>query len=103
MRLPILSRTDIHEVSEFANAGGEIIGARAATQREISYLPLLEGRWLNEMDETAEAQCDRPWLGTDQDPVSWTSRIGRDRPAERFAISKWSAQLKRVGRGDATT
>jgi len=46
---PLLSRTDLHEVSEFANAGGEILGAEPQLN-EISYLPLKEGRWLNEMD-----------------------------------------------------
>ena len=46
---PLISRTDLHEVSEFANAGGEILGAESQLN-EISYLPLKEGRWLNEMD-----------------------------------------------------
>ena len=46
---PLLSRTDLHEVSEFANAGGEILGVEPQLN-EISYLPLKEGRWLNEMD-----------------------------------------------------
>ena len=46
---PLLSRTDLHEVSEFANAGGEILGAEPQLNG-ISYLPLKEGRWLNEMD-----------------------------------------------------
>jgi putative ABC transport system permease protein len=47
---PLLSRTDLHEVSEFANAGTEILGVESQLN-EISYLPLKEGRWLNEMDE----------------------------------------------------
>jgi len=46
---PLLSRTDLHEVSEFATAGVEILGAEPQLN-EISYLPLKEGRWLNEMD-----------------------------------------------------
>ena len=48
---PMLSRTDLHQVSEFATAGVEIIGAEPQLN-EISFLPLKEGRWLNEMDET---------------------------------------------------
>jgi putative ABC transport system permease protein len=48
---PMLSRTDLHEVSEFASAGVEILGVEPQLN-EISYLPLKEGRWLNEMDET---------------------------------------------------
>jgi putative ABC transport system permease protein len=46
---PVLSREDLHEVSEFANAGGEILGVEPQLN-EISYLPLKEGRWLNELD-----------------------------------------------------
>ncbi len=48
---PMLSRTDLHEVSEFATAGVEILGVEPQLS-EISYLPLKEGRWLNEMDES---------------------------------------------------
>ena len=48
---PLLSRTDLHQVSEFATAGVEILGVEPQLN-EISYLPLKEGRWLNEMDET---------------------------------------------------
>jgi putative ABC transport system permease protein len=46
---PLISRGDLHEVSEFANASGEILGAEPQLN-EISYLPLKEGRWLNELD-----------------------------------------------------
>src|SRR3984957_14103676 len=46
---PLLSREDLHEVSEFASAGVEILGAEPQLN-QISYLPLKEGRWLNEMD-----------------------------------------------------
>jgi putative ABC transport system permease protein len=49
--VPILTRSDVREVSEFANAGGEIMGAEPQLN-EISFLPLQDGRWLNEMDET---------------------------------------------------
>jgi len=48
---PVLSRTDLHEVSEFASAGVEVMGVEPQLN-EISYLPLKDGRWLNEMDET---------------------------------------------------
>jgi putative ABC transport system permease protein len=46
---PIISRTDLHQVSEFANGSGEILGTESQLD-EISYLPLKEGRWLNELD-----------------------------------------------------
>jgi putative ABC transport system permease protein len=48
---PLLSREDLREVSEFANAGGEILGVEPHLN-QISYLPLKEGRWLNELDGT---------------------------------------------------
>ena len=47
---PIISRGDLHEVSEFATASGEILGT-LPNLNEISFLPLKEGRWLN--DSTA--------------------------------------------------
>jgi putative ABC transport system permease protein len=46
---PMLSRNDLHEVSEFANGSGTILGVEPQLS-EISYLPLQEGRWLNELD-----------------------------------------------------
>jgi len=46
---PIISREDLHDVSEFASGSGEILGTEPQLS-EISYLPLKEGRWLNELD-----------------------------------------------------
>jgi putative ABC transport system permease protein len=46
---PVISRDDLHEISEFATGSGEIMGTEAQLN-EISYLPLKEGRWLNELD-----------------------------------------------------
>src|SRR5205814_528858 len=46
---PIIARMDLHAVSEFSNGSGEILGTEPQLN-EISYLPLKEGRWLNELD-----------------------------------------------------
>jgi putative ABC transport system permease protein len=46
---PLIARSDLHEVSEFATGSGEIIGTEPQLN-EISYLPLKDGRWLNQMD-----------------------------------------------------
>jgi putative ABC transport system permease protein len=47
---PVIARSsDLHEVSEFATASGEILGTEPQLN-EISYLPLKDGRWLNELD-----------------------------------------------------
>jgi len=48
---PLISRTDLHEVSEFSNSSGEILGTEVQLN-EISYLPLKEGRWLDVLDGT---------------------------------------------------
>jgi putative ABC transport system permease protein len=46
---PIISRSDLHQVSQYATAGVEILGVEPQLN-QISYLPLKEGRWLNQMD-----------------------------------------------------
>jgi putative ABC transport system permease protein len=46
---PLISREDLHEVSEFASSSGQIMGTEPQLN-QISYLPLKEGRWLNELD-----------------------------------------------------
>jgi putative ABC transport system permease protein len=46
---PIISRGDLHEVSEFSNSSGEVLGTEPQLN-EISYLPIKEGRWLNQLD-----------------------------------------------------
>jgi putative ABC transport system permease protein len=48
---PIISRSDLHEVSEFASGSGEILGTEPHLN-EISFLPIKDGRWLNELDGT---------------------------------------------------
>jgi putative ABC transport system permease protein len=48
---PIISRGDLKEVSEFATGSGEILGTEPELN-EISYLPMKDGRWLNELDGT---------------------------------------------------
>ena len=48
---PVLTRNDVRAVSEFASANGEIAGVEPQFS-EIRYLPLKQGRWLNDFDET---------------------------------------------------
>ncbi len=48
---PVLIRSDVRAVSEFASASGEIAGVEPQFS-EIRYLPLNQGRWLNSLDET---------------------------------------------------
>src|SRR5579871_3098985 len=47
---PVIGRSDIRAVSDFYQSSGRINGAPASIN-EIRYLPIHEGRWLNDMDE----------------------------------------------------
>jgi putative ABC transport system permease protein len=47
---PVLIRTDVRAVSEFASANGELAGVEPQFS-EIRYLPVNQGRWLNPEDE----------------------------------------------------
>jgi putative ABC transport system permease protein len=46
---PLISRNDLHEVSEWASGSGEVLGTEPQLN-EISYIPIKEGRWLNQLD-----------------------------------------------------
>src|SRR5882762_1913200 len=48
---PAISRGDIRAVSDFFQASGQVIGAPAKFN-QIRYLPLNEGRWINDMDDS---------------------------------------------------
>jgi len=48
---PVLSRTDIREVSDYSNTNGEVSGVYPH-YNEIRYLPLAAGRWINQDDES---------------------------------------------------
>ncbi len=48
---PVLARTDVHAVSDFSTANGEIIGVEPQYS-DIRFLPMKQGRWLNSFDET---------------------------------------------------
>jgi len=47
---PVLMRTDIRSVSQFANSNGQVIGV-APNFNQIRYLPQDSGRWMNDADE----------------------------------------------------
>jgi len=48
--VPVIRRSDIRAVSDFYQSSGQIMGVPASIDR-IRYLPIKEGRWLNEMDD----------------------------------------------------
>jgi len=47
---PVIARSDIRAVSDFYQSSGRISGVPADIT-DIRYLPINEGRWLNEMDD----------------------------------------------------
>jgi putative ABC transport system permease protein len=47
---PILQTNDVHAVSEFATASGQLTGTEPQYSG-IRYLPLLQGRWINQLDD----------------------------------------------------
>lgn len=47
---PVLMRQDIREVSDLGNSNGQVVGVTPLFGT-IRYLPLAEGRWLNDADE----------------------------------------------------
>jgi putative ABC transport system permease protein len=48
---PAISRGDIRAVSDFFQASGQVVGV-PANFNQIRYLPLSEGRWINDMDDS---------------------------------------------------
>jgi putative ABC transport system permease protein len=98
---PVLATSDVHAVSEFASASGQLTGAEPQ-YNGIRFLPLKEGRWLNDLDEVQRR--DVVVLGDEM-----THNLFPGRPAvgsfillndHRFEVI---GTLKRVGRGDNNT
>ena len=95
---PVLARDDMHAVSEFASANGQIVGAEPQ-YNEIRYLPLQQGRWLNEQDEAQRRNVIV--LGDEL-----TRNLFSGRPALGAAVLlndirfEVIGTVKRIGRGD---
>jgi putative ABC transport system permease protein len=95
---PVLACNDVHAVSEFASASGQLNGAEPQ-YNGIRFIPVKQGRWLNELDETQKR--DVVVLGDEM-----THHLFPGRPAvgsfillndHRFEVI---GTLSRVGRGD---
>ena len=95
---PVLASMDIRAVSEFASANGQITGAEPQ-YNGIRFLPLLEGRWLNDLDETQRRNV--VVLG---DEMRRNLFPGRPAVGAVILLNGYRFQvagtLKRVGRGD---
>ena len=95
---PVLARDDVRAVSEFASTNGEIVGVEPQFN-QIRFLPLKQGRWLNDLDERQTRNVIV--LGEEM-----TRNLFPGRPAVgatillngfRFEVI---GSVKRVGRGD---
>jgi putative ABC transport system permease protein len=95
---PVLATDDVHAVSEFASASGQLTGAEPQ-YNGIRYLPLKQGRWLNDLDEAQKRYV--VVLGDEM-----THHLFPGRPAlgafillngHRFEVI---GTVNRVGRGD---
>jgi putative ABC transport system permease protein len=95
---PVLARDDVRAVSEFASANGQIIGVEPQFN-QIRFLPLKQGRWLNDLDERHKRNVIV--LGDEM-----TRNLFTGRPAVgatillngiRFEVI---GSVQRVGRGD---
>lgn len=95
---PVIATQDVHAVSEFASASGQLTGAEPQ-YNGIRFLPLKQGRWLNQFDD--EQKRDVVVLGDEM-----MRNLFPGRPAvgssillngHRFEVI---GTLNRVGRGD---
>ncbi len=95
---PVLATDDVHAVSEFASASGQLTGTEPQ-YNGIRFLPLKQGRWLNDLDEVQKRNV--VVLGDEM-----THNLFPGRPVlgsfillngHRFEVI---GTVKRVGRGD---
>lgn len=98
---PVIQRSDIRAVSDFYQANGQIMGVRPEFN-QIRYMPINEGRWINEMDDAQKRAVIV--LG---DETRRTLFLGRPAVGStillngiRFTVI---GTLKRIGHGDNTS
>jgi putative ABC transport system permease protein len=95
---PVLARDDVRAVSEFASANGQITGIEPQFN-QIRFLPIKQGRWLNDFDEQQKRNVIV--LGEEM-----TRNLFPGRPAIGVTILlngirfEVIGSMQRVGRGD---
>jgi putative ABC transport system permease protein len=98
---PIITRGDIRAVSDFFQAGGQINGV-LPDFNQIRYVPINQGRWLNQMDEQQSRRVivlgdeTRRTLFSGRPSVGSTILLN----GIRFEVI---GTLQRVGHGDNNT
>ena len=95
---PAINRNDIRAVSDFFQASGQIVGV-PAMYNEIRYLPLTEGRWLNDMDD-----AQRRAVIVIGDEVRRTLFLGRPAVGSSILLNGVRFEvigvLQKIGHGD---
>jgi len=95
---PVIGRSDIRAVSDFYQSSGRINGVPASIHR-IRYLPIHEGRWLNEMDDAQK----RPVIVLG-DETRRTLFLGRPSVGSTILLNgirfEVIGTLQRIGHGD---
>jgi putative ABC transport system permease protein len=98
---PVISRTDLRSVSDFFQSSGQVMGVPAYFN-QIRYLPIREGRWLNELDDGQKRRVivlgdeARRLLFSGRPPVGSTILIN----GTRFEVV---GTLQSIGHGDNNT
>ena len=96
--VPVIRRGDIRAVSDFSQASGSIMGVPAVFN-QIRYLPINEGRWLNQMDDAQK----RPVIILG-DEARRTLFLGRPAIGATILLNGIEFQvigtLQRIGHGD---
>lgn len=96
--VPVVRRPDIRAVSDFYQSGGNLLGVVPAFN-EVRYVPVAQGRWINEMDNSQKRPVvvigdeTRRVLFAGHPPVGSTILLN----GIRFEVI---GVLKRLGHGD---
>src|SRR5208282_2004899 len=95
---PVLATSDVHAISEFASASGQLTGTEPQ-YNGIRFLPLKQGRWLNDLDEVQKRNV--VVLG---DEMTHNLFPGRPAVGSFILLNDYRFEvigtLNRVGRGD---
>ena len=95
---PVLTRDDLRAVSDYASAAGQITGIEPQFG-EIRFLPLKQGRWINDLDGAQKRNVIV--LGDEMDRNLFTGRPAIGATVMLNGVGfEVIGTLKRVGRGD---
>jgi putative ABC transport system permease protein len=98
--VPIIKRSDIRAVSDYFQSSGQIMGVMP-NLHEIRYLPIADGRWLNELDNSQKRRVivlgdeTRRLLFNGRPTIGSTILLN----GVRFQVI---GTIKRIGHGDNT-